>query len=214
MRDSIARRRLLRAGAGLGLAAILPGMMSVSGCTVLNNVNTPTPLYDLKPEVDLPAGLPKVQWQLVVAQPNTSADLDTSRIALRRGGNVTEYFASAAWVDNVPNLVQSKLIQAFDQSGCVAVGRDVASLVPDYVLQIDVWDFQAEYGGPVAGAHIRITGKLVRMSDRKIVSTIAVENKAQSTGTDMQQVVAAFDKAFGPVLAQLVTATLKAVPAS
>src|SRR5262245_27534992 len=115
MRKSIARRRLLRAGAGLGLAAAFPGMMAVSGCTVLNNVNAPTPLYDLKPQVVLPAGLPKVQWQLVVAQPNASADLDTARIALRRNGNVTEYFANAAWVDNVPNLVQSKLIQAFDQ---------------------------------------------------------------------------------------------------
>lgn len=214
MRESIARRRLLRGGAGLGLAVLAWGTMGVSGCTVLSNVNTPTPLYDLRPRVDLPAGLPKVQWQLVVAQPNTSADLDTSRIALRRDSNVTEYFANAAWVDNVPNMVQSKLIEAFDQSGSVAVGRDVASLVPDYVLQIEIWDFQAEYGGPVAGAHIRMTGKLVRMSDRKIVSTIAVENKAQSGGTDMQQVVAAFDKALGPTLVQLVTGTLKAVPAS
>jgi cholesterol transport system auxiliary component len=210
MQESIARRRLLRRGAGLGLA-VLAGL---PGCTVLNNVNTPTPLYDLKPRVDLPAGLPKVQWQLVVAQPNASADLDTARIALRRGGNITEYFANAAWVDNVPSMIQSKLIQAFEQSGSVAVGRDVASLVPDYVLQIELWDFQAEYGGPVAGAHIRLTGKLVRMSDRRIVATITAENRAQSGGTDMQQVIAAFDSALGPVLAQLVAGTLKAVPAS
>lgn len=207
MGKSFSRRSLLRAGGGLALAS------AVGGCTVLNGVNTPTPLYDLKPQVDLPADLPKVKWQLVVAQPNANADLDTARIALRRGGNVTEYFANAAWTDNVPNLVQSRLIQAFDQSGCVAVGRDVASLVPDYVLQIELWDFQAEYGGPVAGAHVRMTAKLISMSDRKIVATITAENKAQSGGTDMPQVVAAFDKALGPVLAQVVVGTLKAVPA-
>jgi len=209
---ALSRRRLLRASIGLGIsAAVGPGL---SACTVLTTVNTPTPLYNLKPQVDLPAGLPKVRWQLVVAQPNADADLDTARIALRRSGNVTEYFANAAWVDNAPNLVQSKLIEAFEQSGSVAVGRDVSSLIPDYVLQVELRDFQAEYGGPVAGAHVRITAKLVRMSDRKIVDTINAEQKAQSSGTDMQQVISAFQQALGPVLTQIVTGTLKAVPAS
>jgi cholesterol transport system auxiliary component len=210
MRASISRRDVLRAGLGLGAAGIVVGS---SGCTVLNNVNTPTPLYDLKPKVDLPAGLPKVSWQLVVAQPNADADLDTARIALRRNANVTEYFANAAWIDNVPNLLQSKLLEAFEQSRCVAVGRDVASLVPDYVLQVELRDFQAEYGGAVSGAHIRLVAKLVRMSDRKIVDTINAEGKAQVNGTDMAQVISAFEQALGPVLVQVVVGTLKAVPA-
>lgn len=212
MQDSIPRRDVLRIGLGLGLGAI--AATGLSGCTVLNSVNTPTPLYDLKPKVDLPAGLPKVPWQLVVDQPNADADLNTSRIALRRSGNVTEYFANAAWIDNVPNLLQSKLLEAFEQSNCVAVGRDIASLVPDYVLQVELRDFQAEYGGAVAGAHIRLTAKLVRMSDRKIVNTINAEQKAQSSGTDMSQVIDAFQQALGPVLTQVVVGTLKAAPAS
>jgi len=212
IQHSLSRRRMLRGSFRLGVVAA--GTASVAGCTVLTAVNTPTPLYNLKPELSLPTGLPKVLWQLVVAVPNANADLDTSRIALRRGSNVTEYFASAAWIDNVPNLVQSKLLEAFEQSGAVAVGRDVASLVPDYVLQVEIWDFQAEYGGPAAGAHVRMTAKLVRMSDRKIVDTISAEQKAQSSGTDMQQVIAAFEKALGPVLSQIVVGTLKAVPTS
>jgi len=210
MRASISRREALRAGLGWGAV----GIVGLSGCTVLNNVNTPTPLYDLKPKVDLPAGLPKVSWQLVVAQPNADADLDTARIALRRNTNITEYFASAAWIDNVPNLLQSKVLEAFEQSGCVAVGRDIASLIPDYVLQIELRDFQAEYGGSVAGAHIRLTANLVRMSDRKIVDTINAEGRAQANGTDMSQVITAFEQALGPVLTQVVVGTLKAVPAS
>jgi cholesterol transport system auxiliary component len=208
----LSRRQLLRSGIGLGVAAF--GASALSGCTVLTTVNTPTPLYDLKPDVALPTGLPKVTWQLVVSEPNANADLDTSRIALRRNGNVTEYFANAAWTDNVPNLVQSALLQAFEKSGAVAVGRDVSALVPDYVLQTDIWDFQAEYGGPVAGAHVRMTAKLVRMSDRKIVQTISTEQKAQSNGTDMQQVISAFEKALGPALTEIVVGALKAVPAS
>jgi cholesterol transport system auxiliary component len=212
MQHPLSRRRLLRDGIGFG--ALVCAAASLNACTVLTAVNTPTPLYDLKPELSLPPGLPKVTWQLVVSEPNTSADLDTSRIALRRSGNVTEYFANAAWTDNVPNLVQSTLLQAFEKSGAVAVGRDVSSLVPDYVLQTEIWDFQAEYGGPVAGAHVRMTAKLVRMTDRKIVQTISVEQKAQSNGTDMQQVISAFEKALGPALTQIVSETLKAVPTS
>lgn len=212
MQRFLSRRHLLQASLGLGSLGAMAG--SLTGCTVLSAANTPTPLYNLKPALSLPAGLPKVPWQLVVAEPNANADLDTGRIALRRSGNVTEYFANAAWIDNVPNLVQSKLLEAFEQSGAVAVGRDVSSLVPDYVLQIEIWDFQAEYGGPVAGAHVRMTAKLVRMSDRKIIHTISAEQKAQSGGTDMQQVISAFEKALGPVLTQIVVECLKAVPAS
>jgi cholesterol transport system auxiliary component len=212
MQGSISRRHLLHTGLSLGLSVV--GAAALPACSVLTNVNTPTPLYDLKPKVDLPADLPKVTWQLVVAQPNADADLDTARIALRRNSNVTEYFANAAWIDNVPNLLQSKLLEAFEQSGRVAVGRDIASLVPDYVLQIELRDFQAEYGGAVAGAHIRLTAKLVRMSDRRIVQTINAEGKAQASGSDMPQVIFAFEQALGPVLTQVVVGTLKSAPAS
>jgi len=202
----LSRRSLLRAG------VVAAGGFGLSACSVLQAANAPLPLYTLRPQLTFDPPPPKVSWQLVVSAPNADADLDTSRIALRRSNGVTEYFANAAWIDNAPNLVQSKLIEAFEKTGSVAVGRDVGGLLPDYVLQTELWDFQAEYGGPAAGAHIRVSAKLVRMTDRKIVTTINAEQRAKATGTDMLQIVAAFQSALGPVLQQVVMETLTAVP--
>ncbi len=207
MNEAISRRLLLcRTGILTGAVAVLPG------CGVLTNVNQQVPLYNPKPQLSFDASLPKVSWQLVISTPNADADLDTARIALRRSTGVTEYFANAAWIDNVPNMLQSKLVEAFEKTGSVAVGRDVGGLMPDYVLQTDIRDFQAEYGGPVAGAHIHVVAKLVRMTDRKIAATINADQRATSSGTDMLQVVSAFQQALGSVLTQIVTGTLTAVP--
>jgi cholesterol transport system auxiliary component len=196
-------------------SALTAGSFALIGCTVLGNVNTPVPLYNLRPKISFAQPLPKVNWQLVVSVPNADADLDTARIALRRSTGVTEYFANAAWTDNGPNLVQSKLIEAFEETQSVAVGRDVAGLIPDYILQSELRDFQAEYAnGSFVGAHIRLTAKLVRMADRKIVATINAERKVKASGSDILEVVAAFEAALAPVLEQIVTGTLQAMPTS
>jgi cholesterol transport system auxiliary component len=209
--QNISRRALLRGALTAGALTAGGGLM---GCTVLSNVNTPVPLYNLRPQITFDTSLPKVDTQLVVSVPNADADLDTARIALRRSTGVTEYFANAAWTDNGPNLIQSKLIEAFEKTNSVAVGRDVAGLIPDFVLQSELRDFQAEYeNGSFVGAHIRLTAKLVRMSDRKIISIINAEQKVKASGTDILQVVAAFEAALAPVLKQIVTETLKAMQA-
>jgi cholesterol transport system auxiliary component len=205
--ERISRRMLLMRS---GMVAF--GSAALSSCTVLSNVDTQVPLYSLKPQLNLDPSLPKVSWQLVISAPNADADLDTARIALRRNAGITEYFANAAWIDTVPNMLQSKLLESFERTGCVAVGRDTGGLIPDYILQTELRDFQAEYGGTVAGAHIRLVAKLVRMTDRKIIRTIDANQRAKSSGTDMSQVIAAFQQALGPVLSQIVNQTLTAVP--
>ncbi len=62
-----------------------------------------------------------------------------------------EYFADGSWTDTAPSLVQAKLIEAFEATNAIlAVGRDAAGLKPDYILQSDLRDFQAEYQGGAA----------------------------------------------------------------
>ena len=84
----------------------------------------------------------------MVGTPVASADLDTTRIALTRSPGVIEYFAKGAWADDAPILLQDKLIESFEASGAiVAIGRDAVGLKPDYVLQSELRDFQAEFTG-------------------------------------------------------------------
>jgi cholesterol transport system auxiliary component len=196
--STILRRRFLLATAGL-----------LAGCGLVPNVSQPLTLYTLKPKL-APQTLPKVNWQLVVAEPAAERDIDTTRIALTRTTNVIEYFAGGSWSDTAPSLVQAKLIEAFEATNAiVAVGRDAAGLKPDYILQSDLRDFQAEYqGGAAPAAHVRLMSKLVQMPDRRIVRSVAAEASAPASSKELPAVVAAFEQALGQVLDKTVTAIL------
>jgi cholesterol transport system auxiliary component len=190
---------------------ILAGGVALAGCGVIPRVNNPVPLYTLSAVTQFDRSLPKVDWQLVVGTPVASADLDTTRIALTRSPGVIEYFAKGAWADYAPILLQDKLIESFEASNAiVSVGRDAVGLRPDYVLQSDLRDFQAEFSGATPTAHLRLAAKLVRMPDRRIVANILTEQKVAAAGNSLPQIVDAFDRAAGQAFEDVVVRVLTA----
>ena len=189
---------------------MLAGGAALGGCGVIPKVNDPVPLYTLSAVSEFEQSLPKVDWQLVVGTPVASADLNTTRIALTRSPGVIEYFANGAWADYAPVLLQGKLIESFEASKAVSVGRDAVGLRPDYVLHSDLRDFQAEYAGAVPTAHLRLSAKLVRMPDRRIVANILSEQKLPAAGNSLAEIVAAFDRAAAQAFEEVVVKVLTA----
>nr|WP_298689084.1 ABC-type transport auxiliary lipoprotein family protein [uncultured Dongia sp.] len=199
---SIGRRHLLVLGGGSLLLA---------ACGVIPEVNTPLNLYSVSPKVAPVDNPPALNWQLVVAEPKAGADLATNRIALTRAANRIEYFAEGVWADAAPALVQSKLIEAFeDVVPQLAVGRDSAGLKPDYILQSELRDFQASYAGGGGEAVVRVTAKLVKMPERRIVSSISAEARKPAAGSGLPAIVSAFESALGDVFSQLIAGVLAA----
>jgi cholesterol transport system auxiliary component len=199
---SIKRRHLLVLGGGSLLLA---------ACGIVPQVNTPLNLYSLSPKVAPVDNPPALNWQLVVAEPKAGADLATNRIALTRAANRIEYFAEGVWSDAAPALVQSKLIEAFeDVVPQLAVGRDSAGLKPDYILQSELRDFQAFYAGSGGEAVVRITAKLVKMPERRIMSSISAEARKPAAGSGLPAIVSAFESALGDVFSQLIAGVLAA----
>ena len=190
---------------------MLAGGAALGGCNVIPQVNDPIPLYTLSAVAQYGQSLPKVDWQLVVGTPVASADLNSTRIALTRAPGVVEYFAKGAWADYAPILLQDKLIESFEASNAiVSVGRDAVGLRPDFVLQSDLRDFQAEYSGEAPTAHLRLAAKLVRMPDRRIVANILTEQKVAAAGNSLPQIVDAFDRAAGQAFEEVVVKVLTA----
>ena len=193
---------------------LLAGGAALGGCGVIPKVNDPVPLYTLSAVSAFEQSLPKIDWQLVIGTPVASADLNTTRIALTRSPGVIEYFANGAWADYAPILLQGKLIESFEASKAVSVGRDAVGLRPDYVLHSDLRDFQAEYSGEAPIAHLRLSAKLVRMPDRRIVANILTEQEVPAAGNSLAEIVAAFDRAAGEAFEEVVVRVLTAEPQS
>lgn len=202
---AFARRR------ALALIALGGGASSLAACGVIPEVDAPLNLYSLSPEVAPIADPPPLDWQLVVAEPKAGADLGTNRIALSRAANRIEYFAEGVWADVAPALIQAKLIEAFEMAvPQLAVGRDVAGLKPDFILQSDLRDFQAVYAGSSAEAVVRIAARLVKMPERRIMGSISAVARRPAPGAGLPGIVAAFEAALGDVFAELIGGVLAA----
>ena len=118
----------------------------------------PPDLYVLSPKSTFPEDLPTVEWQLVVEEPSTAKGIDTDRIAIAPSALEVKYLAGSRWADRAPRMVQQLLIQSFENSKkIVSVGRQSIGLRSDYVLKVELREFQAEKtaeGGTVA--HVRV----------------------------------------------------------
>lgn len=201
---SISRRRLL------GVSAVGLGGL-VAGCGILPEVSKPVKLYTLTPKTTFPDDLPSVSWQLVVETPTAPAGIDTTRIALQRSAYTLEYFADSGWTDRAPEMVQTLLVNSFESTNkIIGVGMESIGLKPDFLLKTDLREFQAVYneGSEIPQVYVRMSCLLVRMPDRRIVSSLSPTQKIDAAGTGFTDIIDAFDNALGKVLRDIVVFTL------
>jgi cholesterol transport system auxiliary component len=194
-------RRLVLAG-----LALAPG-----ACSLVPQGGAPPKLYTLTPASDFPPAGRPVRWQLLVDVPVATAALDTERIALSRSPTTIDYFADADWTDRAPLMVQSVIVQSFENSGRItAIARESLSLRADYQLRPELRHFEADYagGGPPA-AHVQIGIKLVRMADRAIQAQKMFEAKAAARENQVPAIVDAFNAALQQVTRQIIDWTLQ-----
>ena len=199
---------LLKVFAAACLAVVL------SGCEGLVPAlsGPPANLYTLTPKNTFTKELQRVRWQLVVDEPLASGGLNIDRIALRHSPTELKYFARARWTERAPRMVQTLMVESFENSGAiVAVGRKAIGLRSDYNLITELREFQAEYfeSDGVPTVRVRLNVKLVKQPRRAIVASRTFESTIKSEGKAMRNVIRAFDQALGKVLRHTVEWTIK-----
>jgi cholesterol transport system auxiliary component len=208
--SSSADRTLSRRGLILDALRLAP-FLALAGCSDLIPGQGPPPqLFRLTPKSTFPDDIPLVSWQLVLAQPDADAALDTTRIALMREPTRVEYYASSGWTDRAPFMVQTLMLESFENSDkIVAVGRRAVGLRADFELRSELREFQAEYFTGTIDAHVALNVKLVRAAERAIVGSQNFDVRAPAAEDSMPAIVQAFDEALGAVMKQMVDWTLK-----
>ena len=183
----------------------------LAGCGGLLTDPPKRELFRVSPKFTFAGGLPHVAAQLLVATPTAPAGLDTERIALSRSPVSLDYFADVQWADRVPYLIQTSLVEGFEKSAAIlAVGPDRGGLRADFVIETAIGDFAAIYDSPNAAPRIsvRLTAKLVRMPERKIIAQLAVSREANAAANAVPDIVRAFDAALGGAIEEIVTWTV------
>jgi cholesterol transport system auxiliary component len=187
-------------------------LLAMTGCASLLGPGPAPRLYRVTPETTYPANLPHLSGQLLVDVPLAPAGLDTERIALSRSAVSIDYFADSEWIDRVPRMVQTALLDSFESSKVItAIDRESIGLRADVILKTDIRHFEALYdsrdGAPEVW--VAIGARLVDPSSREVVAHASFEHRERAKGNDIPQIVLAFDEALGVVMKDIVLWTLR-----
>lgn len=203
--------------AGFRLAFVLVTLAPVlAGCGSVLPKPPPSPdLYTLTapPPPSAPAAK-RLNVQILVALPQSTAALDSERIALSQSPTSFEYYAGAAWTDHAPGMLQALLAETLERSGLfAAVARSAVGLRADDILVSDLRHFEAEYRTGPPQARIEIDLKLVKSPEGSIIAEKDFEASVPAASNTVPDVVAAFDAASHQVLIQAAPWIASVLPA-
>jgi phospholipid/cholesterol/gamma-HCH transport system substrate-binding protein len=168
------------------------------------------PIYDLNAARDLPPCTAVAQGQLVIPEPTALMALNTDKLLLSKSPGESASLEAAQWGDNLPILVQAKLIESFENSGCFrSVIRPLEGLEVDYQLLMEIRNFRI-VALPKPEAVVELAARLIAGKGR-VVAMRTFHEKVAANATDPPVAVAALNEAFGKAAAAIVTFTSNAL---
>ncbi|HKE48233.1 MAG TPA: ABC-type transport auxiliary lipoprotein family protein [Rhodanobacteraceae bacterium] len=189
----------------------LAALLALGACSALTGTKEPFTTY--APRYTAPADAAKgapVSWQLGIDTPLASDALDTPRMLVMPTPGALETYKGGRWSDTAPQMLRGLLIQAFQDSGRIAgVGATASGLHADFALSIDLHDFETQYrdGGP--HAVIRLNAKLSDLMVNRVRAARAFEADEPVGGAEAADAAAAFERALGKLLPEMVAWTLE-----
>jgi cholesterol transport system auxiliary component len=140
-----------------------------------------------------------------VQLPRPSADpgLGTERIMLVRSDHRLDYYLGSRWAANLPDVVETLAIDTLRASGAWgAVHESPSPFFADYLLQINIRRFEADYTGGTAAPRVIVVldCTLVRRTGRELIASFVAQGQADAEENRLSAVVAAFEKAANAAL--------------
>ena len=186
------------------LPVLIALALLAAGCAVV----APAPhanLYRLTPlSMEQPGTAQK--FRILVERPQSSASLDTQRVALSRGAIDFDYFADVEWVDSAPSMVHRLLIESLDDGEAVIAADAAGSgMALDRTLKTDLRAFQAEYEGTGGAptAHVRINAKLLAPKTLEILTSKTFDARVPAEANSQKAIIEAFDAALKRVITDI-----------
>jgi cholesterol transport system auxiliary component len=161
--------------------------------------------YDINPPKTGEAAINRWPVQLAVRRPTSASSLNTNRILLSVIGGRTSYFSGAAWSARLPDLLQSRLTSAFQNSGAfrkILSEEDEAK--SDYAIATEIRDFQVNVDGSNSTAAVTLAAKLINKKRGNVLAKKEFKARLPANKDDPDSSVDALQSAFGKVVVKMV----------
>ncbi|TNM64808.1 ABC-type transport auxiliary lipoprotein family protein [Aliirhizobium smilacinae] len=178
----------------------------VTGCGTKANNDT----FDLS-LTPATAGPTARNRQILVPEPTAVKMLDSEQVVVRVSPSEVQYLANSRWGDRLPRLVQSKLVEAFENSGRVGgVGKPGQGLAIDYQVVTDIRAFEVTTGGSRV-ANVEISAKILNDRNGSVRAQSVFKGTSPVRGTKNSDFVEALDRAYAKVGGEIVDWALKSM---
>jgi phospholipid/cholesterol/gamma-HCH transport system substrate-binding protein len=165
--------------------------------------------FDLAAPSDFPQ-IKDIAAQMTVPDLNATLVYDTQHMLVRTTDGKYSNVEGAEWADNLPKLVQAKVVQSFENAKQLkSVSRPIDDLQPEYRLELSIRSFQI-VPGQTPDAVVELAARIVTdKGEIKGARIFKVTEPVQAVQAD--QAAAALNKAFGKVAQELVAWTADAI---
>lgn len=182
------------------IAMLAAAVLLMTGCSTgsLFDSDTPVPQnYVLAPAPAAAGDTVPAPVDVAVSRPDLAPGLDSDRIAVLKERQL-DYYRGVRWGSRAIELIQTLVVDSLeDQRLFRSVTAEQARVAGDYVLDLQVRDFQAEYADAARAptVHVAFVGRVIRIIDRKLVATVSSQAKIQAQEDRLHEVLVAFERA-------------------
>lgn len=183
------------------LFLVLP--LLLAGCMLTGQ---PSPINILAPAVELPRveRAEGVEWSLQIQRPVADAMRDSDRLLVRRAPSRLQVYSGAAWLDSVPEMLQSLLVKSFaDTESFGGVGRS-GGMRTRYSLATEVRHFEAVDEDGRIRVDIAIQANLIHQRSARPVASRTFRHGGPVSGSGVDPILAGFESALQSLMAELV----------
>ncbi len=142
--------------------------------------------------------------QLMVEEPSALQVYDSERVVAKAVNQGLTYLPDAQWADRLPALVQTRLIQTFENSNRFTnVGRPGDEFEPDLKLVSEIRAFEADEA--TRTGVVQLSVRLISGAGGRILRGQLFGASAPVASIDGPGATAALDQALGAVLVDVVS---------
>ncbi|MBX8811504.1 membrane integrity-associated transporter subunit PqiC [Pseudochrobactrum algeriensis] len=189
------------------LKHILNYKLTVLGAAVLLAGCTTTPLdtFSLSSSPQVQVSQKRKNVQILVPTPAALKALDSENIVIHDAPGSITYLKGAQWGDRLTNLVQARLVQAFENSNAVGgVGRPGDGLAINYQVQAELRDFGINASSSPQTAKIELAVRVLNDKTGEVRATRVFTSSVPVSGAGNKAYIRALDAGFSDVTRQIV----------